>query len=103
MSNPTTIRLYEEDVLFLEEYSEGKKVDKTKLIKELLHEGIEKLKIETAMEEYRKGIGTIRECAELCRIDYRGFLNELAKRNMIGGSAKLLQVMLKDTTEHLRK
>ena len=58
-------------------------------------------KINKAVEAYRKGIVTIRECAELCRVDYRDFLNELAKRNLIGGNAKLQQIMLKDTSEQL--
>ena len=101
MSDPTTIRLYEDDVLFLRKYSEAKKIDRTKLIKELLHEGVESLKIETALVDYKEGKRTIRECAELCRVDYRDFLNELAKRNLIGGNAKLQQIMLKDTTEQL--
>ena len=101
MSDPTTIRLYEDDVLFLRKYSEAKKIDRTKLIKELLHEGVESLKIETALADYKEGKRTIRECAELCRVDYRDFLNELAKRNLIGGNAKLQQIMLKDTTEQL--
>ncbi len=101
MSNPTTIRLYDDDILFLKGYSETKKVDRTKLIKELLHKGVEKLKIETAIADYKEGKRTIRECAELCRVDYRDFLNELAKRNLIGGNVKLQQIMLKDTTEQL--
>ena len=101
MSNPTTIRLYEDDVLFLRKYSETKKVDRTRLIKELLHEGVEKLKTEAAIADYKEGKRTIRECAELCRVDYRDFLNELAKRSLIGGNAKLQQIMLKDTSEQL--
>ncbi len=101
MSDPTTIRLYEDDVLFLKKYSETQKIDRTKLIKELLHERVENLKIETALADYKEGKRTIRECAELCRVDYRNFLNELAKRGLIGGNAKLQQIMLKDTTEQL--
>ena len=103
MSNPTTIRLYEEDMLFLKKQSEEKKVNKTKLIKELLHDSVKRLKIETTIEEYRKGTKTIRECAELCGTDYREFLNELAERNMIGGNVKLQQIMLKDTEDYLEE
>ncbi|MBI2580982.1 hypothetical protein HYV85_04210 [Candidatus Woesearchaeota archaeon] len=62
---------------------------------------MKRLKIEKAIEAYREGKRTIRECAELCRVDYRGFLNELAKRNLIGGNARLQQIMLKDTSEQL--
>lgn len=101
MSDPTTIRLYEDDVLFLNRYSETKKIDRTKLIKELLHEKVESLKIENALADYKEGKRTIRECAELCRVDYRELLNELAKRGLIGGTAKLQQIMLKDTNEQL--
>ena len=67
----------------------------------MLHEGVESLKIETALADYKEGKRTIRECAELCRVDYRDFLNELAKRSLIGGNAKLQQIMLKDTSEQL--
>ncbi len=62
---------------------------------------MKRLKIEKAIEAYREGTKTIRECAELCRVDYRDFLNELAKRGLIGGNAKLQQIMLKDTKEQL--
>ena len=62
---------------------------------------MKRLKIEKAIEVHREGTKTIRECAELCRVDYRDFLNELAKRNLIGGNAKLQQIMLKDTSERL--
>ena len=103
MSNPTTIRLYEDDMLFLKKRAEEEKVDKTKLIKEMLHESVKRLKIETALKEYEKGARTIRECAELCGTEYREFLNELAERNMVGGNAKLQQVMLKDTKDYLEK
>ncbi len=62
---------------------------------------MKRLKIEKAIEAYREGTKTVRECAELCSVDYRDFLNELAKRGMIGGNAKLQQIMLKDTSEQL--
>ncbi len=63
---------------------------------------MKRLKIEKAIEAHKEGTKTIRECAELCRVGYRDFLNELAKRGRIGGNAKLQQIMLKDTTEHLK-
>ncbi|MBI3037114.1 hypothetical protein HYY73_05200 [Candidatus Woesearchaeota archaeon] len=62
---------------------------------------MKRLKIEKAIEAYGEGTKTISECAELCRVDYRDFLNELAKRGLIGGNAKLQQIMLKDTSEQL--
>lgn len=62
---------------------------------------MKRFKIEKAIEAHNEGTKTIRECAELCRVDYRDFLNELAKRNLIGGNAKLQQIMLKDTSEQL--
>ena len=46
MSNPTTIRLYDEDLLFLRDLSKQERTDKTRLIKEIIHNGIKKLKIE---------------------------------------------------------
>ena len=102
MSNPTTIRLYDEDLLFLRDLSKQERTDKTRLIKEIIHNGIKKLKIENAMKEYQKGFKTIRECAEICKMEYRDFLNELAQRNLIGGNVKLQQTMLKDTMNHLK-
>lgn len=71
-------------------------------MKEILHEGIKKLKIETALKEYQQGSKTIRECAELCKMDYRDFLNELAQRNMIGGNIKLQKIMIENAKEYLR-
>lgn len=71
------------------------------IIKGLLHDGVKNLKIETAVSEYQQGKRTIRECVKLCRLEYRDFLNELAERNLIGGNAKLQQVMLKDTANNL--
>lgn len=59
-------------------------------------------KIEKAIETYKEGTKTIRECAELCRVGYRDFLNELAKRGLVGGNAKLQRIMLKDTAGHLK-
>ncbi len=56
---------------------------------------MQKIRIEKAVNNYREGKLTIRECAEIAGMNYFEFFEVLAKENLIGGSAENIDLLLK--------
>jgi predicted HTH domain antitoxin len=97
MSDAVYVRLYDEDLDFIRSYSKQKKIDKSKLIKKFVHTQVKRTKVELALQEYKEGLKTIREGAQRADMTYREFMNELAKRNLIGPSAEEQEKIMEDT------
>ena len=99
MTQAVYVRLYEEDLNFVKEYSKKKKLNQSKVINTLLHGAVQQQKLDIALEEYKEGFKTIRESALFADMDYRAFFNELSKRNLLGPSSEEQEQILKDTRE----
>ena len=101
MTSPISIRLFEEDLAFIKLFSKEKGVNQTKTIQEFIHQGVKETKIKKAVQDYKDGKKTIRDCMLFLDMNYREILNEFAKRNLIGGDPKLQESMIKDTLQYL--
>ena len=100
MSQAVYVRLFPEDLDFIKKYTLKEKTDKSKFIKNLIHKTIKQIKLNEAIDKYKEGTLTIREGAKLVGWEYREFLNELCKKNLIGPTKEEEEKIIKDTLEY---
>lgn len=101
MAEAVYIRLYDDDLDFVKRYSKELKTDKSKIIKELVHASVRQKKLDVAIDQYRKGLKTIRESAAIAQVGYFEFFDELAKHNLLGPKAEDIDKMIDDTAKAL--
>lgn len=94
MSEVVYVRFDDEELSFIQEIVKEDKITRSKAIKKLVDYAAQKLKIEKALNNYKEGKCTIRECADIAGLRYFEFFDLLAKENLIGTSAENIELIL---------
>lgn len=94
MSEIVYIRLDKEKLKFIKEMSKEEKTSRSETINKLLDYASNKLKVEKAVNNYKEGKNTIRECAEIASMKYFEFFEVLIKNNLIGTSTINIDIHL---------
>ena len=94
MSEVADVRFDKEELSFIKELAKEDKITRSKAIKKLVDYAAQKLRIEKALNNYKEGKCTIRECAETAGLRYFEFFDLLAKENLIGTSAENIDLLL---------
>lgn len=94
MSEAVYVRLDDEELDFINKMAKENKITRSEVIKKLVDFAADKIKVEKAINKYREGKCTIRECAEIAGLRYFEFFDMLAKENLIG-SAENMDLLLK--------
>jgi len=95
MSEAVYVRFNDEELNFIRKFAKEDKISRSEAIKRLVDYAAEKLKIEKALNSYKQGRYTIRECADLAGLNYFEFYELLAKENLIGTNAENTALLLK--------
>ncbi len=95
MSNAVYVRFGNEELEFINKISREEKVTRSEAIKKLIDYASKKIKIEKAINNYKEGKYTIRECAEIAGLRYFEFFDILQKENLIGTSPENIDLHLK--------
>lgn len=94
MSEVVYVRFDDEELDFINRIAKDDKINRSEAIKKLVDYAAAKLKIEKALNSYKEGKCTIRECAEIAGLRYFEFFELLAKENLIGTSAENIDLLL---------
>lgn len=99
MSEAVYVRFDEYELSFIKKVAEESKITRSEAIKRLVDYAAAKLKIEKAINSYKEGKCTIRECAEIAGLRYFEFFELLGKDNLIGTSAENVDMLLNQLNE----
>lgn len=94
MSEAVYVRFREEELNLIRNMAKEEKITRSETIKRLVDYALEKLKIEKAVNHYKEGKNTIRECAEIAGLRYFEFFELLTKENLIGTNSENLEIHL---------
>lgn len=94
MSEVVYVRFDDEEMEFINEIAKADKIDRSKAIKKIVDYAARKIKIEKALNNYKEGKQTIRECAETAGLRYFEFFELLAKENLIGTNPENTDLLL---------
>ena len=94
MSEVVYVRFDDEELDFINRIAKDDKINRSEAIKKLVDYAAAKLKIEKALNSYKEGRCTIRECTEIAGLRYFEFFELLAKENLIGTSADNIDLLL---------
>lgn len=94
MSEAVYVRFDEEELNFIKRLAKEDKITRSKAIKKLVDYAAKKIRIEMAVNNYRQGKYTIRECADIAGLNYFEFFELLAKENLIGTNADNMDLLL---------
>ncbi len=94
MSEAVYVRFDEEELEFIRNMAKEEKVTRSEAIKKLVDYASHRIKIEKAVNRYKEGRDTIRECAELAGLSYFEFFELLSKENLIGTSPDNIELHL---------
>ena len=94
MSEVVYVRFNDEELDFINRIAKDDKINRSEAIKKLVDYAAAKLKIEKALNSYKEGKCTIRECAEIAGLRYFEFFEILSKENLIGTSAENIDLLL---------
>jgi len=95
MTDAVYVRFNNQELDFINKISKDEKITRSDAIKKLVDYAAEKLRIEMAIESYKKGTCTIREGAERAGLRYFAFFDLLAKENIIGTNPENTAFLLK--------
>ncbi len=96
MSEAVYVRFEEHVSKFLKSIALEENITRSEVIQKLVNNSIQKLKLEKALNNYKQGKCTIRECAELAELRYFEFFDVLAKENLIGTSSENTELLLSE-------
>lgn len=82
MMKNISIRLREDFMKDAEELAKLEFVDKSSIIREALEEGLESVKLKTAIEMFNKGKASTSEAAEIAGLSVGEMMDELSKRGI---------------------
>ncbi len=94
MSEAVYVRFNDEELDFIEKMAKDYKITRSEAIKKLVDYAAAKLKIEKAINNYKEGRYTIRECAEIAGLRYFEFFELLSKESLLGTNAENMELLL---------
>ena len=94
MAEAVYVRFDDEELKFIKEIAREEKITRSEAIKRLVDFAANKLRIEKAINNYKEGKNTIRECAEIAELRYFEFFDILIKNNLIGTSPENIEFHL---------
>ena len=94
MSEVVYVRFDNEELNFIKGIAKEDKLTRSEAIKKLVDYAAKKLRIERAINSYKQGKCTIRECADIAGLNYFEFFELLAKENLIGTNADNIDLLL---------
>ena len=92
--NKKFIRLDDYELDFINKMAKAEKSTRSEIIKRLVNYASSHFKIDQAVNSYKDGKCTIRECAEIAGLRYFEFFDILAKEKLIGTSAENIDLHL---------
>lgn len=96
MADAVYVRFDNYELKFIENMAKENNTTRSDAIKKLIDYASKKIKIEKAMNNYKDGKCTIRECAEISGLRYFEFFDLLAKENLIGTNPDNIGLLLKN-------
>ena len=94
MSDAVYVRFDDEELKFVKKMVQDEKITRSDAIKKLVNYAAKNMRIEKAINDYKEGKATIRECAELASLRYFEFFDLLAQKNLIGTSPDNTELLL---------
>src|SRR3989338_344688 len=82
MMKNISVRLTEEFVREAQKLAELEKVDKSIIIRESLEKGFEEIRLESALDIFRKGKASTSEAAEIAGLSIGEMMDEIVKRGL---------------------
>lgn len=96
MTDAVYVRFNDYELKFIENMANENGTTRSDAIKKLVDYASKKIKIEKAINTYKEGKCTIRECAEISGLRYFEFFDLLAKENLIGTNPDNINLLLKN-------
>ena len=94
MCEAVYVRFDKQNLDFISEISNEEKISRSEAIKRLVEYASKELTIKRAIQKYKDGKCTIRECAESTGMRYFEFFDAMAKENLIGTSPENTDLLL---------
>jgi predicted HTH domain antitoxin len=82
MAETVSVRVAKEELREIRKLSELKQRKNADILREVLHTGVESMKLDLALEKFRKNEATATKAAELAGIPLTRFLDVLAERKL---------------------